>query len=479
MKKWLVGFLLLLLVMLTGFGAGLIFHSTTVFSGVKIDGYDLGGMSRPEMENWLRDKEAGTGKNSLTFYYQNIKFNLDAKDIGYAIDVEATADSIWRYGREGPIWTRLKSIFQARRDGHEVPVSVHYDQERVKKILEQWADKINSPAKNASLSIDTGKIIPGQMGRNVDIEQNKEQMLRAMREGNKQIPIIVQEVTPHISAEEIEKSGVKHLLGIYTTYFNNNDLNRTANIRLAAEKINGTLLQPGEVFSYNEIVGPRDTQHGFKEALEIVDGELVPGTGGGVCQVSSTLYNAALYAGLQIIERTNHSKPLSYVPLARDATVVYGYLDFRFVNNTTFPILILAEVSGGQLKTGIFGREISDQKVQIYVVGEREIPPGTTKKDDPALPVGETKVEKPGSPGYEATAIRVWTVNGKEIRREFLSTDVYSPTNTIVRVGTKPAPVKLPPAATTLAPAADNKKTAMRGNEPVRGKKEDNGQGRD
>jgi vancomycin resistance protein YoaR len=468
MKKWLIGFFVLVLAVVTGAGAGIIFNSGTVFAGVKVDGHDLGGLNRMQMEKWLREQAAGVGKTPLTFYYQDVEFIIDAKQIEYAIDMEATADSVWRYGREGLLWHRVKSIYYARTKGYEVPVSIRYSEERLKKLFEQWAQKIDRPAKNASLSLDTGNIISEQMGRQMDHEVNREQLLRALRERNGRVPIIVQEVPPHINAADIEKSGVKDLLGIYTTYFNNSDINRTSNIRLAVDKINGTLLQPGEVFSYNAIVGPRDVRHGFKEALEIVNGEFVSGIGGGVCQVSSTLYNAVLYAGLQIVERTNHAKPLSYVPAGRDATVVYGYLDFQFANNSTAPILLLAEIEGGQLKMGVFGKKVSDETVKIAVVDQKEIPPGITKKEDPTLYVGETKVEKPGIPGYEATALRIWTINGKEVRREFLSKDKYLPTNTIVRVGTKPRPdpLDLPPAATTMAPAksdAGKKENEVRG----------------
>lgn len=467
MKKWLIGFFVLALAVTTGASAGIMLNTTTVFTGVKIDGHDLGGMSRLELEKWILDKAAKVGKNPLTVFYQDVTYTFDPKQIEYKIDVKRTADDVWRYGREGSVWHRIKALYGARNQGYEAPISLLYNEEKFNEILGQWAKNIDRPAKNASLSLDTGKIIPEQIGRHMDIETNKEQMLRGLQDRNTQIHLIVQEVPPHISTLDIEKSGVKDLLGIYTTYFNSKDINRSSNIRLAVERINGTLLQPGEVFSYNEIVGPRDVQHGFKEALEIVDGEFVPGIGGGVCQVSSTLYNAVLYAGLKIMERTNHSKPLSYVPVGRDATVAYGYLDFEFANNTAVPVLILAEVQGSQLKMGVFGKEVSGEAVKIVVSDQKEIPPGITKREDPTMYVGETKVEQPGLPGYEATVSRIWTLNGKEIRREFLSKDTYLPTNTVVRVGTKPRPdsINLPPAATTMAPVqsgSNKKETGIR-----------------
>lgn len=453
MKKWFIGCCLLALAIFLGAGAGIMSNATTVFAGIKVDGYEMGGASRTELEKLVHDKGKGISKNPLVFYHQDQKYTFNPETIEYRIDEAATVAAAWRYGREGSLWQRVAAIYRARRQGYNIPLIIHYNEAKLHNVLVEWASKIDRPAKNASLSLATGAIIPEQIGLRLDVIKNKEQILRELRARTNQ-SLVVEELRPNITVGDIEKSGVKDLLGIYTTYFNAIDTNRTSNIRVAVEKINGTLLQPGEVFSYNGVVGPRDIQHGFKEALEIVDGEFVPGIGGGVCQVSSTLYNAVLYAGLKIVDRTNHSKPLSYVPVGRDATVAYGYLDFKFANTSATPVLILAEVQGNQLKMGIFGKDIMGETVKIVVVDQKEIPPDVTKKEDPSLYIGETKEEQQGLPGYEATALRIWMLHGKEVRREVLSRDKYLPTKAVIRIGTKPAPaaVDLPPAATTTAP---------------------------
>lgn len=453
MKKWVIGCCLLGLAVFLGVGVAVMTNATTVFAGIKVDGYDLGGASRAELEKLVHDRGRSISKNPLVFFYQGQKYTLNPGAVEYSINEAATVEAAWRYGREGFFWQRAVAVFRARKQGHDVPLVIQYNEVKLNNILAEWASKIDRPAKNASLSLATGAVVPEQIGIRLDVNRSKELILREFREQKNQT-LVVEEVRPHLTAGDIEKSGIKDLLGIYTTYFNASDTNRTLNIYVAAEKINGTLLQPGEVFSYNGVVGPRDIAHGFKEAMEIVDGEFVPGIGGGVCQVSSTLYNAVLYAGLNVVERTNHSKPLSYVPVGRDATVAYGYLDFKFTNTTTTPVLILAEVKGNQLKMGIFGKDNVGETVEIWVIDQREIPPGVTKKDDPSIFIGETKEEKQGLPGYEATALRIWTLNGQEVRREVLSIDKYLPTNAIIRVGTKPVPTKidLPPAATTMSP---------------------------
>jgi len=210
---------------------------------------------------------------------------------------------------------------------------------------------------------------------------------------------------------------------------------------------------PGQVFSFNQVVGPRDREHGFKEALEIVDGEFVPGIGGGVCQVSSTLYNAVLLANLPIVERTNHSKPLGYVGLGRDATVAYGARDFKFANNTGAPRVILAETTKNKLTVGIVGREPLAVAVDIVAADRQVIPPAVVKKQDPGLYLGETKVDRQGKPGYEVTTVRVVRAGSREIRREVVARDRYLPENTVVKVGTR-----LPPFARSDAGSAEEKK---------------------
>jgi vancomycin resistance protein YoaR len=221
----------------------------------------------------------------------------------------------------------------------------------------------------------------------------------------------------------------------------------------AARRINGYILYPGQVFSFNQVVGPRDREHGFKEALEIVDGEFVPGIGGGVCQVSSTLYNAVLLANLAIVERTNHSKPLGYVGLGRDATVAYGALDFKFANDTGAPVVILAEAAKNRLTVGIVGREPLTVAVEIVAADRQVILPAVVKKQDPELYLGETRVDRQGKPGYEVTTLRVVRTGGREIRREVLARDRYQPENTVVKVG-----ARLPPFARAGAGPAGEKK---------------------
>ena len=157
-----------------------------------------------------------------------------------------------------------------------------------------------------------------------------------------------------------------NLLSTFSTNYNANQTNRTTNLRLAANKINGTVLMPGQTFSYNKVVGNRTTAAGYKEAGTYVNGQIVDGVGGGICQITTTLYNAVLYANLDIVQRTNHQFIPSYSTASRDATVVYGAIDFQFKNNREYPIKIYCSVSGGVAKCNIFGvKTANDYEVQL------------------------------------------------------------------------------------------------------------------
>ena len=162
------------------------------------------------------------------------------------------------------------------------------------------------------------------------------------------------EAQPAVSEEALKE--IDGELGHYTTHFGGTGANRGSNIAIAAGRIDGTLLAPNEVFSYNKIVGPRIASAGFKDAPVILKGELVPGIGGGICQVSSTLYNAALLSNLKIVRRSHHAFPVHYLPAGRDATVVDGSIDFQFQNNTDSPIYIRASATRGTLSFRILGK---------------------------------------------------------------------------------------------------------------------------
>ncbi|MDR3562999.1 MAG: VanW family protein [Negativicutes bacterium] len=414
---------------------------SNIYAGVSLDGVAVGGKSREEVRQLLNLWRPEYRSRQVVAYYGDTLFHVDAAGVDYDLDVEATADEVWSYGRRGPWWQRLQNIYAARRDGYRVPVRVRYNEGKLLAMFDHWRETIDRPPRNAALSLLGGGITPQEQGRRLEVESLKPLVLQALEQPTAaRLALPVTPLYPDITTADIEQTGLKEVLADYTTFFDASDGNRSANIRLAARKINGYIVYPGKTFSFNAVVGPRDKEHGFKEALEIVDGEYVPGIGGGICQVSSTLYNSVLLSNLTVVERTNHSKPLGYVGLGRDATVAYDILDFRFVNNTDEPVMILAETDGNQLAVGMVGQKPLPEKVEVVAVDRKVIAPAIVKKPDAELYLGETKVEKQGKPGYEITTLRLVRSGGREIKREVLAKDRYLPEDTIIKVGTKVPP---------------------------------------
>jgi vancomycin resistance protein YoaR len=409
-----------------------------VYAGVALEGVNVGGKSRDEVVQMITLWQQQYNDKTLTVYYGDMSFRVEAKQVDFGIDVNGTVDDVWNVGRRGSWLERLRHIKNAKNEGYRIPVRFMYNETKLTNLFEKWRDTIDRPPRNAALSIVTGDIVPQEQGRKLEIEMLRPVLLQAMKKTEAaNVPLPVTPLYPEITVADIAQTGIKEALGLYTTIFDAKEANRTANIKLAARKINGHIIYPGQVFSFNETVGPRDTAHGFKEALEIVDGEFVPGIGGGVCQVSSTLYNSTLLANLAIVERTNHSKPLVYVPLGRDATVAFGVIDFKFQNTLDFPVMIMAETDGNKLHIGLFGQQRFPGSVEIVSTDRQVIPPTIIKRQDNKMLLGETKVDRQGKPGYEVTTVRVVKRQGKESKREVLSKDRYLPEDTVVKVGTK------------------------------------------
>lgn len=222
----------------------------------------------------------------------------------------------------------------------------------------------------------------------------------------------------------------------FPTRYDATNTNRSQNLSLATGKINGTVLMPGETFSFNQVVGKRTIDAGYKDAKIYENGKVVDGLAGGICQVSSTLYNAVLLANLEIVERTNHSFTTSYVKAGRDATVVYGVKDFQFKNNRNYPIKIEGSVGSGILTFKIHGiKEETEYEVKIVPNTTGTIPYTTQTITDASLQPGETVVEQSGHAGCKVTTYKQLWLNGTMVSNELLSNDTYNAMQTIIRVG--------------------------------------------
>lgn len=288
---------------------------------------------------------------------------------------------------------------------------------------------------DASYTTNPYVVYPSSNGLDFAISMEEAKAIISNQQDEYTIPLKI--TYPNVTTNQIGNEAFPDLLSQFSTSFTSSGYNRSNNIILSSAKLNGLVLMPGEEFSYNQAVGQRTRAAGFREAGAYSNGKVVQEVGGGICQVSSTLYNAVLYANLEIVERTNHYFNPGYVKAGLDATVSWGGPDFRFRNNRNYPIRIVTDTSGKKLKVYIYGLKTDDDCT--VVLDPRcisSVPYKTTYQNDASLATGETRVISSGSNGCKtATYKYVYDKNGTLISSECISRDTYSPHNKVVAVG--------------------------------------------
>lgn len=288
---------------------------------------------------------------------------------------------------------------------------------------------------DASYTTNPYVVYPSSNGLDFAISMEEAKAIISNQQDEYTIPLKI--TYPNVTTNQIGNEAFPDLLSQFSTSFTSSGYNRSNNIILSSAKLNGLVLMPGEEFSYNQAVGQRTRAAGFREAGAYSNGKVVQEVGGGICQVSSTLYNAVLYANLEIVERTNHYFNPGYVKAGLDATVSWGGPDFRFRNNRNYPIRIVTDTSGKKLKVYIYGLKTDDDCTVVldprYI---SSVPYKTTYQNDASLATGETRVISSGSNGCKtATYKYVYDKNGTLISSECISRDTYSPHNKVVAVG--------------------------------------------
>ena len=297
-------------------------------------------------------------------------------------------------------------------------------------------------------------------GRAVDVPATAQAILRAALSPTRRVARLVPERTlPKLTTVEAKRMGIKQIVGTYTTIYGG-IANRIHNVQLVAHLIDKHFIPPGEEFSFNNTTGVRDASKGFLEAPVIINGELQTGLGGGVCQVSTTVFNAAYEAGLKITARTNHALYISHYPLGRDATVNYPDTDLRFVNDTSHWLLLRTFVGSSSLTVTLYGtsphRRVESEAAPLSVAG----PVPVKSTSDPSILVGHTVVDEAGSPALATSVERkVYSAKGKLLYDDKWSSQ-YRGEYRLVRVGTKKPPKKKKKETTTTTATTTTTSTA-------------------
>lgn len=302
--------------------------------------------------------------------------------------------------------------------------------------IEKIYNEIKKDAQNAYISQEPLEVHSHVNG--VDFAISLEEAKNILEEQKEEYIIPLKITIPEITLNDLGKEAFPQILGTFSTTYNTSNQNRITNLKLASEKIDGTIILPGETFSYNKVVGERTIAKGYKEAAVYAGGKVVDGIGGGICQLSSTLYNSVLYANLEITSRSNHRFLTSYVTAGRDATVSWGTIDFCFKNTRSYPIKITSEVKNGVVTTSIYGiREEKEYEVVIESKVTEVIPYSTKYVKDSTLKEDEEEIVQYGANGAKSETYKIVKYNGIVVSREQISSDIYSPLERIVKKGTK------------------------------------------
>ncbi len=324
-----------------------------------------------------------------SYYQEDNNLIITSGKAGYVIDIEPTIEAI----------KNSISNFSCI----DTPIELVVKEEQPAAIdIEKIHNEIYKEPVDAYYTTNPFTVYPSENGLDfkISVEEAKNLIASEVKE---EYTIPLKTLYPSVTTSMIGTEAFPDQLASFSTNYNTRDTDRTTNLRLAANKVNGTVLMPGETFSYNRVVGQRTIAAGYKEAPIYVNGQVVDGLGGGICQISSTLYNAVIYANLDIVTRSNHQFVPSYVTASRDATVVYGSTDFQFKNNRKYPIKIMCSVSGGVASVRIFGlKQDDDYDVQIssYITGQT-------------------------STATYSEAYKILKRNGKVIKKVLLSKDTY------------------------------------------------------
>ena len=408
---------------------------------VQVASVDIGGLLPAEAERKLRESVKLASVAPILVTDQKNNWFFQPTDIDFTVDVKGSIARASGVGHESDFLLRWKQRLLADNQVRNFPAAIEMNRTKLAKALTALAAQTDRQAKDAILTIvpktKTIKLTPAVEGRKLEIEQT---MAQAFQTPQSQLPFVINLIftkqAPKITDDHY--AGINTVLATYTTSFNPWDSERNANLRLATGRIHGTVLKPGETFSYNQIVGHRTQQEGFRMAPVILDGKLVPDWGGGVCQVSSTLYNAALLADLDIVDRSNHGRAIGYVPLGFDATVVDGQIDFKFKNNLKRPVMLHSVLSDNELAFSILGdAKDAPPPIELDYVVHKVIEPIEIKQPDATLETGKEVVDESPQRGFRVSTYRIRTINGKQVS-QLLSTDDYDPVNRIIKVGTKP-----------------------------------------
>lgn len=416
-------------------------EENTIPNTVYIEDMDVSGMTEQEANQALSDYVAGLNSTVFTLTTGDKSIQVSAEDLGITVANPEIVEEALNIGKTGNLIARYKDKKDLEREPKQFEVLFNADETKVETILGVNVDNLNQEAVNSGLKRENSAftIIEGKNGIEVNVAESvtkiQEYLEQEWQGEDASIELATEVTEPRGTKEELSK--VKDLLGSFHTDFSSSASGRYKNVQNGCEKINGTVLYPGDQFSVYEAVSPFDEENGYALAGSYENGTTVQTYGGGICQVSTTLYNAVILAELQVDERYNHSMIVTYVKPSMDAAIAGTAKDFKFTNNTDAPIYIEGYTSGGQIYFNVFGQETRPSNRVVTYESETlsKTEPGVTLQADGTHGVGYISTVQGSHTGYTAKLWKVVTVDGVEESRTEFNSSRYNPSNKILAVG--------------------------------------------
>ncbi|MBU3145447.1 VanW family protein [Clostridium sp. CF012] len=433
---------------------------TLILPTVKIENEDLTGKTKEEAQKLMMDKYSSqVVKKKIDIVTEEKKYTLDYSKLDAKYNINEAIEEAYSYGREMNMFQKYKAIKSPVVK--QIKLTFNYNDKIVDQMLTEIAKNTNKKAVDATIAMGssgqfnvTNDIVGMQLQEDALKKDIKSKINGALSEDVISIVAPVTQVKPKISTTALKTINTR--IATYSTNYASSAQGRATNIGLSTNSINGTLLMPGDVFSFNGTVGERTSARGYQSAGVIIGDKIEQGLGGGICQVSSTLYNAILGTGLVSVERTHHTISSGYIPKGQDATVDYGNLDYKFKNTNKYPMYIEGVISNRNVYFNVYSSStLSNRTYQIISEILEVTQPKTEIINDATMYEGAKDIVKTGYNGYKVKVSRKTYENGKLINTEVINKDTFNVINGIVKVGTKKkntiAPV-VPPAVPPVVP---------------------------
>lgn len=415
-----------------------------ICNGVYAGTIDLSGMTAAEAESAVAAYIESCAEVPITLQEgENDTVTVSASELGLTWENPEIIEEAAGIGKKGNIVKRYMEMTDLSHENRVFDIEISFDRAKIEELVTAQSELVDVAAVDPTLTREDGvfTIVPGVDGMALDIEKSvdliEEYLTQEWDYSEARIALAVEITKPEYEKEDLAQIG--DVLGSWTTSFATSDASRSANVRNACQKVNGTVLFPGEEFSTLATIAPFTTANGYYAAGSYAGGKVVDSVGGGICQVSSTLYNAVLYSELEVTDRSNHAMMVSYVSVGMDATVSEDSgIDFKFKNNTAYPIYIEGyTTSSKKITMTIYGVETRDagHEVSYYSNITSTTPPGPEIiYADASQPVGYIEVQ-PAHTGYVADVYRIVKENGVEVSREQITHSVYKMTSRSATVG--------------------------------------------